>query len=222
MMDNFFDNSIYIQKVMRDCKLTETQVKNINEKYASYANPASLFFIPFVLNIDPHPYKPIRINPKLWRIYVPDKEKTVKMLRAMITEQLGSSPFLDGSFPRYEEVILHFNYYIKTPQFFSREKRYLCEAKILRPAYRRFDNDNMEKIVFDTVKEFLIYDDSQVVTNVTSKYYSVNPRIEVLICYNTSSIIIPEHLEAIKYRKERWSKNETGKDSTADDTDQEE
>jgi Holliday junction resolvase RusA-like endonuclease len=137
---------------------------------------------------------------------VPGKEKLVNSIRNSIISEIGIAWFENGFFPLYSEIALYIELYYPTPKSFSRENKYLAEIKMLRKINFP-DNDNTEKIIFDSVKSFLIYDDAQIVTNITEKYYSIKPRIQIVIYYNTAEAFYL-HKKVIQHRKDMWTRNE--------------
>jgi Holliday junction resolvase RusA-like endonuclease len=204
-MSEYFQNFNLVNNLVKELGLTHNDIKRIHESRVRYANIDQIFAIPIMLDMEPRPYQPIRINRYTMRIYVPNKEKLVKQIREEISKQINPALFKSGFFPRYNEIAIRSELYIKTPNSFSREDKYLAEIKQYRPVCAP-DIDNVEKIIFDSVKGYITYDDAQIVTNVTEKYYSVHPRMEVVVFYNASEVTNRQQ-KVLNQRRERWNSN---------------
>jgi len=86
---------------------------------------------------------------------------------------------LDDDFVLAEgEIEIQIDVYKSAPISTSRIKLALMEMKHLRPE-KKPDIDNYDKAVLDALKGVLWKDDSQVVNIVSTKYYSLRPRIEI-------------------------------------------
>lgn len=71
-------------------------------------------------------------------------------------------------------------YYLPIPKNDSIKKIILKENKIIRPAIRP-DLDNYDKFLLDSLHDVVFDDDKRVVTINSEKYYSLNPRTEVIV-----------------------------------------
>jgi Holliday junction resolvase RusA-like endonuclease len=199
-LKDWFHHAKYVSEVVEDLRLTSAEIENIHKKYQEYAK--DVYVIPITIWATPTPYSPLRINHATNILYVPNKAKLVKEIRNLILKEVGVVNFQSMFFPRYQETILKSALYLPTPKSFSRENTYLAEMKLLKPIVTP-DLDNVEKIVNDAIKAFIIYDDAQIVTNVTEKFWSKKPRMEVEIVYN-STPLNGVHEKIIKQRKEKW------------------
>lgn len=72
--------------------------------------------------------------------------------------------------------------YYPIPKSMNPIEKLLCEFGFARPMSTP-DWDNVAKAYCDMIKGFLIYDDAQIIEGVSTKYYSIKPRIEVTIEY---------------------------------------
>ena len=72
--------------------------------------------------------------------------------------------------------------YYPIPKSMTPIEKILCEFGFARPMVTP-DWDNVAKAYCDMIKGYLIYDDNQVIEGVSSKYYSIKPRIEITIEY---------------------------------------
>lgn len=70
--------------------------------------------------------------------------------------------------------------YYEIPQSTSKKKRKLMLEHRIRPM-KKPDWDNIGKIVCDSLNKIAYYDDSRVVDSQVRKFYSENPRVEVII-----------------------------------------
>lgn len=198
MTMDIFGHNNYVNQIIEDLKLSNEDINKIKQKYVNYP---IMYNIPFIIYASPQPYKPLRINFKTGRFYVPNKKKLVTEIQKLVFSQIPSE-HINMYFPIFTETMFKVAFYIPTPSSFSKEDKYLGECKILRPIVTP-DIDNVEKIIFDSLKDGIVYDDAQVISNITEKYYSMTPRIEVLIVYNgvpTNNV----HKKLIASRKIRW------------------
>lgn len=202
MMYQPFNQNGYINEVVQETGLTQSEIQAIHEKYRTYGN--EVYMLPITIWAEPTPYSPIRIDPRHMRIYVPNKAKLVSTIRNLILKELGTRYFMNEFLPLFGEVILKSHLYLPTPKAYKKEERYLAECKILRPIVTP-DVDNVEKIVNDAIKSFVIYDDAQIVSNITEKYYSNRPRMEACVYYNNEHIH-RVHEKIQEQRKATWKR----------------
>jgi len=66
------------------------------------------------------------------------------------------------------------------PKSTSKKKQKLMEERIIRPE-KKPDHDNIVKITSDALEGLAYKNDSQIVTCIFYKYYSVRPRLEIEI-----------------------------------------
>jgi len=198
-MKDFFNHDEFVERITNELNLSYKDIQRIHKKHEGYAT--QVYAIPITVYTEPKPYQQPRVNPRTRHIYVPDKQKMTKHIRNLILDCIGPDGFLNGFFPIYNECIIHSSLYLPMPSSFSREKKYLAESKILRPIVTP-DNDNVEKIINDAIKSFIIYDDAQIVSNITEKYWSMWPRMEFVIFYNAMPNSV--HVNTMNQRKERW------------------
>lgn len=108
-----------------------------------------------------------------WGTYTPDKtvnyENLVKQL--YISEGL---PQLVG------ELEIEVVAYFVIPKSISKKKRDQMNKGIIRPT-KKPDLDNIIKIISDALNTIAYHDDSQIVKATIEKYYSDNPRVEVVL-----------------------------------------
>jgi Holliday junction resolvase RusA-like endonuclease len=108
------------------------------------------------------------ITPKDTVIY----ENLVKM---MYSTQCGAAKFPDGA--QLEMTIIA---YFAIPKSASKKKREEMILGKIRPT-KKPDMDNIVKIIADALNQIAYKDDSQIVDTLVRKYYSDNPRVEIII-----------------------------------------
>lgn len=74
--------------------------------------------------------------------------------------------------------------YFPIPESMSFVEKVCAELGFIRPTSKP-DWDNVAKTYCDMCQGFLLYDDSLIVEGTSQKYYSVKPRIEIIISYMT-------------------------------------
>lgn len=79
-----------------------------------------------------------------------------------------------------EPIELKINVYRKIPKSFSKKKHNEAIEGVLRPTTKP-DIDNLVKGIKDGLSKVIWHDDSQVISLVANKYYSDNPRADVII-----------------------------------------
>lgn len=123
--------------------------------------------------------KPI-VNPKTGRAviteYTPDKTVVYEnLIKTEYRRQVGTFRFQDG-----EYLDLRIMAYYAIPKRDSKKMQKQKEDGELRPA-KKPDMDNIVKVVADSLNQIAYRDDEQVVDCQIRKFYSRQPRIEVII-----------------------------------------
>ena len=175
---HIMDNAHIINEVIAESKLSPEKIQKLFElRTQSTLNSIT---IPFVIPGSTFVYIPARSGFG-GRIYVPEK---AKMTRAIREGLFNANPsfFKDRTEFIFEYTNIHANLFYMTNKTMSREDKVSAELGTLRPDIKP-DNDNVEKVYYDSIKEFIIYDDCSIVGNTTEKFYSKYPRIEVAITY---------------------------------------
>lgn len=72
--------------------------------------------------------------------------------------------------------------YLPIPSSMTSVEKILAEMGYIRPQAKP-DWDNIGKGYCDMMQGILIDDDSQVIEGMVKKFYSIKPRIEVMVCY---------------------------------------
>lgn len=110
--------------------------------------------------------------------YDPKKSKDYKALIQRELQPLLWNP--SGFQPFTKACSLTLYVYREIPKSFSKKKRAAAEYGDIRPTTKP-DTDNYVKGVLDALNFLIFKDDSQVVDVVAQKFYSVHPRIEVVV-----------------------------------------
>lgn len=106
--------------------------------------------------------------------YTPAKTKNYETLvRELYIIQHGQT-LLDG------ELSVDIKAYFTIPKSTSKKKKEQMVGQSIRPV-KKPDLDNVMKSITDALNEIAYKDDSQIVTASIAKYYSEEPRVEVLI-----------------------------------------
>lgn len=70
--------------------------------------------------------------------------------------------------------------YYAIPRSASKKKQAQMRERLLRPA-KKPDNDNIMKVIADSLNKIAYDDDSQIVDIMVRKFYSDRPRVEIMI-----------------------------------------
>ncbi|QPC47129.1 RusA family crossover junction endodeoxyribonuclease [Mangrovibacillus cuniculi] len=109
------------------------------------------------------------------RMYDPKKSRDFKQYVKLVAAEHKPAELLEGP------LMLTVHIYKPTLKSFSKKKKEAAERGQIRPITKP-DVDNYVKGIKDACNKVLWNDDSQIVDLSISKYYSVNPRIEVSVC----------------------------------------
>lgn len=88
---------------------------------------------------------------------------------------------LDGLI--HTPIIAEYNAYLPTPSYFNSKETILAEIGLLRPEFKKPDDDNISKKYMDMYNANVWLDDSSVNDLIVHKFYSVLPRVEVKLRY---------------------------------------
>lgn len=110
-------------------------------------------------------------------LYDPAKSRDFKQYVKLVASQHKPQELITGP------VHLEMTFYQPTPKkYHTKPKQELIAAGILLPTTKP-DVDNLAKGVKDGLTKIIWQDDSQVVSMLVRKLYSMTPRVEVLIRY---------------------------------------
>ncbi|ANU17300.1 hypothetical protein BBI11_09825 [Planococcus maritimus] len=110
-------------------------------------------------------------------LYDPEKSRVFKQYVKLIASQHKPQELIQGP------IHLELTFYQPTPKKYqTRPKQELIAAGLLLPTTKPYV-DNLEKSVNDGLSKILWQDDSQVVSMMVKKLYSMTPRVVVLISY---------------------------------------
>ena len=86
----------------------------------------------------------------------------------------------DVRFPANMPLIIKIRAYLPIPQSKSKKFKDQAEKGLIRPITKP-DTDNIAKNIKDALNGFAYYDDRQIVTEQIEKWYSADPRVEIII-----------------------------------------
>ena len=112
---------------------------------------------------------------KFGRTYTPEKTVNYENLIRIEYKQQCRGVFFNENILR-----MSVKAYLGIPKSTSKKLRAEMEAMLHRPT-KKPDVDNILKVVADALNEVAYHDDKQIVSASIEKYYSEQPRIEVLI-----------------------------------------
>lgn len=107
-------------------------------------------------------------------LYDPEKSKDYKHYLKFAASQQAPEKPLEGPL----QLVVHI--YRSIPKSFSKKKKAEAEAGELRPTTKP-DADNYLKGISDALNKIIWQDDSQIVSATVEKWYSQQPRIEVIV-----------------------------------------
>lgn len=97
------------------------------------------------------------------------------LIQTEFLRQCGNVRFNDNDY-----LDMRIMAYYSIPSSASKKKRRMMIEKEIRPT-KKPDADNIIKVVADSLNQVAYRDDSQIVDTMIRKYYSEQPRIEVVI-----------------------------------------
>lgn len=106
--------------------------------------------------------------------YDPDKSKQAKLAIRKQALQLATGKVFEGA------ILVEMYFFRSMPKSFSKKKAKEALAGELRPLTKP-DTDNYIKLVLDAINGIFYKDDSQVVEVIGRKFYSEEPRTEIII-----------------------------------------
>jgi len=107
-------------------------------------------------------------------MYDPKESREYKQYVALIAKQHAPKKLYTGA------LHVHLKIYRQIPKSTTKKNRELFNAGIKCPVVKA-DIDNYSKSILDSLNGIIYKDDSQIVYLSASKYYSDNPRVEVMI-----------------------------------------
>ena len=180
---------------MRCMVLTDINLENVSQMRKEYSESvlskacgcAALFaqirwkHVSFIIDDIPHASKRPRLSG--YRVYVPGAAKNATFFNNNVLPTLQD---ICISTPCKVKV----DYYMPTPESFSKVQKLLAEMKILRPWTNTGDIDNLLKSTFDMIQpnekrghRGIMENDCLIIETHSNKYYSRHPRTEVVISW---------------------------------------
>lgn len=108
------------------------------------------------------------------RMYDPQKSKDYKSYVRLVASQYMPKNQLEG------QISMHLKIYRQIPKSMTKKLRKASIEEIHRPITKP-DCSNIAKGIEDALNGLIYKDDSQIVDLHVSKFYSENPRVEVVI-----------------------------------------
>ena len=109
-----------------------------------------------------------------WKTFFPKETENYRALTQYIYQAEYPDTYLQG--PLFSTIKAYF----PIPKSMPKYKQKLIPEKKIWPLVSP-DNDNVEKMVWDSLNKKAYPDDKQIVGNLTWKYYSERPRVEVML-----------------------------------------
>lgn len=123
--------------------------------------------------------------------YDPPKSKAYKQqVKRFAKQQMHGKP------PSERPLVVVANFYRKIPKGFSNKKRQEAEAKLILPQTKP-DIDNYLKGLLDGLNGVVWKDDNQIVALVACKFYSDEPRTEIVVQEIESGQQVVEEIKQI-------------------------
>ncbi len=110
------------------------------------------------------------------KTYTPDQTVIYENLVALTYR----AEYGNAIMPPDTRIEMRINAFYTIPKSISKKKAELMRTGKLRPA-KKPDADNILKIVADSLNGIAYKDDAQLVDTMVRKFYSDNPRVEVMI-----------------------------------------
>lgn len=131
-------------------------------------------FVSFTVYGEPVPWKRPRFNGKTKHVFEDSKIREYKEQVVKAYKESGGRYF-DKDVP----LIVDIDFYMGVPKSLSHNKQLDLIADH-RPT-KRPDLDNLYKGITDALNRVAYYDDSQIISTFTAKYWSAKPRTEIVI-----------------------------------------
>lgn len=151
-------------------KLNWEKIREMEEHIDQLQWETIEFILPLVPKATPRP----RYSPLTNTVYVKGAKKNKKIVAKYISD-FG----IICTRVEYELEV-----YLKTPSSMSLSEIYLAEKKKILPISKP-DFDNVAKTYTDVLQDLLIINDNIINPGSVKKYYSIKPRVKIIIRYQT-------------------------------------
>ena len=132
--------------------------------------------IKIVLDIIPEATPRPRLSIKSGTFYVKNSKSNNEFLRAIVLENRDILHIVNT------QCSFIVNNFFPIPSDFSKVSTLIAELGLIRPITKP-DWDNLGKTYSDMIQKWIIADDSLIVDGESHKYYSLKPRVEIIIKY---------------------------------------
>lgn len=161
-----------IQEYLKDRPFNKKQRAQFIERLETDSSYSHWVRIIFYIIPEPTP------RPKLGKsiFYVKNSDTNRKFMNKFYSLEQANLPHISGA------CELDLDLYFPIPKHFNRVDTLLAELKVIRPA-KRPDWDNLGKTYSDMIQPYILEDDGMIVDSNVSKYYSLKPRVEIVLKY---------------------------------------
>ena len=111
-------------------------------------------------------------------VYVPGAAEDNRYMRRLVDNELVQLDNLIAT-----PCDIEYNIYLRTPSILNITDTFLAEIGLIRPPFAKPDWDNIGKKYCDMYNHNIWLDDSMVITGTVNKYYSILPRVEIILRY---------------------------------------
>lgn len=166
------------KEIIEMFNLSDRNIKDINKKLEYIKENNYQTTLNFIIHGDPvHANRPR--TGRGGHVYVPGAKDNKSKLRPIIIEQLP-----EGFEPVDTACVITVKAYRKTLSTFSTTDKALAELGVIRPITTP-DIDNRVKPYMDIMNGIVYKDDGQVIDGYIHEYYSINPRVEIEVKYDS-------------------------------------
>lgn len=129
-------------------------------------------------------------------VYVPHAAEDQRFMRQLCDEELMGLDSLINT-----PCVCKYDVFIKTPNSYTIQDKFLSEIGLIRPPIDKPDWDNIGKKYCDMYNYNIWIDDALVYDGQVCKYYSILPRIEIHLKY-MNAVYNKQQYNRIKNRKD--------------------
>lgn len=159
-----------LEYLEKNTKLNMEKIKEEEERIKHIEWKEVHFILPIIPTPSPRP----RYSNKTGTFYVKGAANNKKIIKKYIKTH-------DIIYTSVEMTIIT---YQQTPTSMSNTEIYLAEKGLVRPSAKP-DWDNFGKTYSDMIQDILILNDNLITTGIVEKYYSIKPRVEICLKYQS-------------------------------------
>lgn len=166
-----------IKTFIEENKFTKSDVKKFNERLERI-NDIKYNYLKIVLNIIPEATPRPRLNRIAGSFYVKNSSKNSKFMKLLVDDYKELFHFISTP---CEFTVRN---YFPIPKNFSKSEKLLAELGVISMITLP-DWDNLGKTYSDMVQKWILCNDTLITKGTSEKYYSLKPRVEIIIKYKT-------------------------------------